>query len=95
MTMTCLSEDEATTRLQGLPGWRICENGIRKTYAFRSFREAIEFTQAVAEIAEAYKHIPLIEIRRNEVTITFPPQGGCGISDLDIALATHVDLAQE
>lgn len=93
--MTCLTEDDAATRLNGLPGWVMAEEGIRKTYAFRSFREAIEFTRIVADIAEAHKHPPYIEIRHNQVTITFPPQRGCVVSDLDIALAAHVEQAQE
>lgn len=93
--MTCLSEEEATTRLHGLPGWALTEDGIRKTYTLRSFREAVAFTGVVAEIAEAHTHYPHIDICRNEVTVTFPFNGSWGISDLDIALASHVEQAQE
>jgi 4a-hydroxytetrahydrobiopterin dehydratase len=93
--MTCLSEDEVRTRLGGLPGWVLTEEGIRKTYALRSFREAVVFTLSVADIAEALTHHPHIVIDRNQVTVTLPSDGAPGVSDVDIALAMHIEQAQE
>ena len=92
--MVRLSEEEIATRLAGLPGWSLTDGCIRKTYAFRSFHEAVEFTRAVAEVAEALQHQPQIDIRHTEVTVILPPRDGGGISDLEIALASHVEEAQ-
>ncbi len=60
--MAVLPEAQIRARLAGLPGWDLTPDGIRKTYSFPSFRKAIAFVNAVADIAEARQHHPDIAL---------------------------------
>jgi len=87
-----LSEEEigqAITR--DLPGWRLAEGEILKSYKFPSFMDAIGFITRVAEKAEAANHHPDLENHYNRVRVAIHTWSENGITQKDIALAREIE----
>ena len=71
-------------------GW-IIENGeLRKNFLFKSFREAIEFVQWVADVSEAANHHPDIDIRYNRVQLSLITHDLGHLSSKDYELARKI-----
>ena len=58
----CVSPDEASRLLAGLPGWEIVEGDgmdvLSATFAFDTFRAALDFANRVGDLADAADHHP-------------------------------------
>jgi 4a-hydroxytetrahydrobiopterin dehydratase len=81
--------DEA---LATLPEWsRMDEKWMVRKYRFASFREAIDFVNAVADIAEEMNHHPMIAIDFKMVTIRMTSWKAQGISELDLEQAARLE----
>lgn len=68
------------------------EKKIRKKYKFESFRDAINFIDKVADIAEEEDHHPNIFNSYNQVKITLFTHSIGGLSINDFILASKIDL---
>lgn len=88
-----LNADALHHGLDQLDGWEGDLGGIRKTWKYRDFAEAMVFTNRVAELAEAAGHHPDIDIRWNEVTLTFVTHSAGGVTQQDLEMAEQVDRA--
>lgn len=88
MRMPRLTEEEIGERLAQVPEWRQTGEAIARTYAFKSFRQAIVFVGQVADAAEAADHHPDIDVRYRKVTLslTTHDSGGLTTNDFDLAL---------
>ena len=53
-----LSESEIEKNLKQLNGWEFRDNKIRKTFHFRSFRDAMSFLIRLSYEAEEQNHHP-------------------------------------
>lgn len=76
--------------LQG--GWQIVDGKIlRKLYEFKNFKQALEFTNLVGELAENAKHHPdiLLAWGKSEISLTTHSVGGLSINDF--ILAARID----
>lgn len=74
------------------PGWRVVEgHHLDREYRFHDFREALAFTNAVGEIAEAEGHHPDIHLAWGLVRITLWTHKIGGLSENDFVLAAKVD----
>ena len=52
-------------------GWRVVdEHHLEKEYSFKDFREALNFTNKVGELAESVDHHPDIHLSWGKVNIT-------------------------
>jgi 4a-hydroxytetrahydrobiopterin dehydratase len=89
--MPVLSREEVARRLTTVPGWRLEDGALRRTFAFPDFRAAIAFVNAVADQAEAAGHHPDIDIRFDRVTLTLVTHDEGGLTDLDFELARRVE----
>ncbi len=87
-----LSGEEIEAALAGLPGWRLQEDKIFKSYQFKDFREAMSFLLRVAFEAEALNHHPeLFNIYNNvEVRLNTHDAGG-KVTARDIVLAGKIE----
>ena len=65
---------------------------IRKKYKFETFRQAINFINKVADLAEAEDHHPNIFNSYNHVTITLFTHSIGGLSVNDFILASKIEL---
>ena len=68
-------------------GWSESEGALERTFAFKDFREALDFVNSVGELAEAENHHPDIAIHYNEVTLRWWTHTAGGITDRDRELA--------
>lgn len=85
---------EAARRLQtAVPAWTLDEEvgSIRRTFRFRTFREAVGFVNAVADVAEEEGHHPDITIRYSRVTCTLTTHAIGGLSENDFIMAAKID----
>jgi len=68
-------------------GWSESEGALERTFAFKDFREALDFVNTVGELAEAENHHPDIAIHYNKVTLRWWTHTAGGITDRDRDLA--------
>ena len=90
-----LSRAEAEAMLQQLPGWQLIEdNGqlrLQREFAWANFAEAIEFTNAVAEIAEAAGHHPRLVTEWGTVCVQWWTHVIGGLHRNDFIMAARTD----
>jgi 4a-hydroxytetrahydrobiopterin dehydratase len=85
---------EALQKLQGeLAGdWQIVDDQrLEKTYRFKNFRQALDFTVRVGELAENIGHHPDIFLAWGQVKLTIWTHKIQGLSDADFILAAKAD----
>ena len=85
--------EELREYLGEVPGWQ-AEDGekkIKKEFKFKDFKEAINFTNRVARLAEAEGHHPDIFIFYNRVVIQLWTHAIQGLSENDFILAAKVE----
>jgi 4a-hydroxytetrahydrobiopterin dehydratase len=74
-------------------GWEaIRDHQLEKTYEFRDFREALDFTNAVGEIAERERH-PEITLAWGKVALRIWTHKIDGLTESDFVLAAKADRA--
>jgi len=73
-------------------GWKVV-NGhhLEKEYAFKNFREALDFTNKVGELAEAQGHHPDIYLAWGKVKLTIWTHKIDGLTESDFVLAAKSD----
>ena len=86
--------DEALTKL---PDWRPVEgrNAIEKTYQFKNFVEAFGFMSKCALVAEKMNHHPEWFNVYKTIEVTLATHDAGGVTDLDIRLATQMDVLSQ
>ncbi|MCS6828140.1 MAG: 4a-hydroxytetrahydrobiopterin dehydratase [Caldilinea sp.] len=89
---TPLSDAELQTALTELPGWKIVNGKLHKTFQFVDFTAAFGFMTKVAIEANTMNHHPEWCNVWNRVTIDLVThEAGNRISDLDVALARKIE----
>lgn len=80
-----MKEDEARRHLEGLDGWTLDGQSIRKQYVFAGFPEAVDFVARLVAPAEAADHHPDITINYKRVTLIYTTHsaGGLTLRDFD------------
>jgi 4a-hydroxytetrahydrobiopterin dehydratase len=75
--------------------WKLDEEDeeIEKKFEFKNFKEAMEFINKVADIAESEGHHPDIKISYNKVKINLSTHAIGGLSVNDFILASKIDEA--
>lgn len=87
-------QDTALTALMGglASGWLLVDNQrIDKEFKFKDFREALDFTNAVGEIAETENHHPDIQLGWGKVVISLSTHKIHGLTENDFILAAKID----
>ena len=73
-------------------GWQaVDEHHLEKEYKFRNFREALDFTIRVGELAEAQAHHPDIYLAWGKVKLTIWTHKINGLTESDFILAAKAD----
>ena len=75
-----------------LDGWQVI-NGhhLQKTYAFKNFRESLDFVNRVGELAEEQGHHPDICFGWGKADITIWTHKIDGLTESDFVLAAKID----
>ncbi len=85
----------AEALLLHIPGWSMDKGELRREYKFRDFRQAMDFVNRVAGIANEEDHHPDIFISYNKVRITLSTHKINGLSMNDFIVAAKTDLKAE
>ena len=88
-----LNETETASLLaQLLSGWRVIENHhLEKDYEFSDFRQALDFTNRVGELAETQGHHPDVYLAWGRVTLTIWTHKIDGLTESDFVFAAKAD----
>ena len=91
--MRLLTEEEIKSYLLQLKNnWEVLDGAkIKKLFNFGDFKEAIEFVNKVAVLAEKEGHHPDILIHYNKVEIILWSHFVNGLSENDFIIATKID----
>lgn len=72
--------------------WQIAdEHHLEKTFTFKNFRQALDFTNQVGELAEKVGHHPDIYLAWGKVRITIWTHKIDGLTESDFILAAKID----
>jgi 4a-hydroxytetrahydrobiopterin dehydratase len=85
--MDTLSEEQIATALSDLEGWELADGALVRTFRFADFVRAVDFVEQLAEVAEAQRHHPDIDIRYNKVTLRLSSHDAGGVTARDVKLA--------
>jgi len=74
------------------PEWKVLgDHHLEREFKFKNFREALEFTNRVGELAEAQGHHPDIYLAWGQVKVTIWTHKIDGLAESDFVLAAKVD----
>ena len=75
-------------------GWQVVdEHHLEKAYGFHDFKEALDFTNIIGDIAESQGHHPDIELSWGKVKVTIFTHKINGLTESDFILAAKFDQA--
>jgi 4a-hydroxytetrahydrobiopterin dehydratase len=86
-----LDEARIILALAALPQWKRGGEIISRTFEFTDFPAAMNFVNAVAELAEQAQHHPDMDVRWNKVTLALTTHDADGLTERDFALARQCD----
>ncbi len=87
-----LSDEEVAERLSQLDSqWSLKDGKIVKTFSFSAFRQAVDFVNEVAKVAEERDHHPVITIIWRTVKISSISFDVQRITERDFALANEIE----
>lgn len=91
-----LGATEIVTHLSKLngeqvPGWRVIDDALEKTFSFQNYHETIGFLNAIAFIANTEDHHPDLAVSYSKCTVRFNTHEAKGISVSDFFCASKVD----
>jgi 4a-hydroxytetrahydrobiopterin dehydratase len=88
-----LKRKELTELMEKLGGgWQVVdEHHLEKEYRFKNFREALEFTNRVGEMAEKQGHHPDIYLAWGNVRLTVWTHKINGLTESDFVFAAKAD----
>ncbi|HEV8344225.1 MAG TPA: 4a-hydroxytetrahydrobiopterin dehydratase [Candidatus Binatia bacterium] len=73
-------------------GWKVVdEHHLEKEYRFKNFREALDYTNRVGELAEAQGHHPDIYLAWGKVKLTLWTHKIDGLTESDFIFAAKAD----
>lgn len=78
-------------RIKKIPEWELNEDSISRSFEFDEYQLAIDFVNAVAEIAEEAQHHPDISINYTSVTLVLTTHSKGGLTESDFEVAVRID----
>ncbi|MFJ5717261.1 4a-hydroxytetrahydrobiopterin dehydratase [Neobacillus sp. NPDC093127] len=90
-----LNDEEITTAVAELTGWKLDGKFIVKKYRFREFLKGVAFVNEIAALSAEKNHHPFIAIDYKMVTLRLTSWNAGGLTDLDVALAKNYDAIYE
>ncbi len=90
-TNIALGEGEIKQFSAEVPAWTREGKAITREFEFKNFRQAIEFVNNVARLAEEEQHHPDFFISYKKVRLTLSTHKAGGLSRNDFILAAKID----
>lgn len=85
-----LPDDEVEAATSGL-GWERRDDKLVRVFEHRDFAAAMQFVNAVAQMAESVNHHPDISIHWNKVELTLWTHTAGGVTRADVDMAGAID----
>jgi 4a-hydroxytetrahydrobiopterin dehydratase len=93
------TEEEIRTFQEQIPEWEIIEvEGVKRltrTFKFKNFKQALDFTNRVGDISERENHHPLIITEWGKATVQFWTHVIGGLHQNDFIMAAKTDQLLE
>lgn len=89
-----LADEEIHDLQMTIPNWMLKGDMIEREFTRKDFRDAINFVNNIAEIAEKMDHHPDICISYNKVQIRLSTHKAGGLTHKDFDLAAKIDHIQ-
>lgn len=90
-----LDREEIAEFQKQVPDWDLIpENGVdkmKRTFKFRDYQKALEFTNKVGLLAEEQGHHPVITTEWGKVTVTWWTHKIAGLHENDFIMAARTD----
>ena len=83
--MATLNARAGAGELDGLSGWELAGDAIRRTFTFGDFAEAVSYVVRLGFAADAADHHPDIDIRYKRVTLAYSTHSEGGLTEKDFA----------
>jgi 4a-hydroxytetrahydrobiopterin dehydratase len=90
-----LTADELAAGLEGLPGWSLSNDKLRREFRFANFIEAFGFMASAAIEAEKMNHHPEWFNVYSKVLVDLTTHDAGGITELDFELAEKMNKLAE
>jgi 4a-hydroxytetrahydrobiopterin dehydratase len=87
-----LNNDDITTALNELEGWRLEDNGLVKNFVFADFKEALSTMMGIGIVAEEMNHHPEWFNVYNKLDIRLTTHDAGGVTQKDIDLAQRINF---
>jgi 4a-hydroxytetrahydrobiopterin dehydratase len=88
-----LKEEEGLQR--EIPEWSLAEHAIYREFRFKDFRQAMDFVNKAAVVANEQDHHPDILISYNKVRLTLTTHKINGLTLNDFIVAAKIDRVTE
>ena len=85
------SGDELTALVASLPGWKLENGRIEKTFLFANYHETIAFVNALAWIAHHEDHHPDLQVHFNRCVVVFSTHSAGGVTLNDAICAAKTE----
>ncbi len=90
-----LSAETVAEHVARIPGWQVKEGSVERTFQFTNFKEALEFFNTVAQIAEEEDHHPDMSITKwRNVSLAFTSHAAGGLTENDFIMAAKINQLQ-
>lgn len=88
-----LNSNEVVQKLSELNDWEVLDGNkkIHKKFTFKNFKQALEFVNLIAEIAENNKHHPDISFGWGYCGVVLQTHAIDGLHDNDFIIAKKID----
>ena len=87
-----ISKEEIEQKMTSLDGWKIKDTKkIYKEFSFKNFKQALDFTNKIGDVAEEMQHHPDIFLTWGEVKIEIYTHHTGNLTQSDFELAEKID----
>ncbi|MDD5349909.1 MAG: 4a-hydroxytetrahydrobiopterin dehydratase [Chthoniobacteraceae bacterium] len=90
-----IAQSNLKEMMKRIPEWESDGTSVERTFEFDDFNQAVDFVDAVAEIADEEEHHPDIDIRWNKVRLVLSTHSEGGLTELDFQVAEKIDTLEE
>ncbi|GEM_PF-675945 len=86
-----LTRLELNRSLRELPGWKLVDGRLHKTFEFGDFFEALNFVNQIGALAEQRQQFPWLHISQNRVAVRFISRHTPAVTNNDLHMAHQID----
>ena len=89
--MQVLTTKQIKASLKAVANWSQRAQTICRTFKFEGFLNSIAFVNHITRVVQNLNHYPDIDIRFDQVTLTFTTHDAGGITEKDFSVARQCD----